>query len=203
MSIPPDNQPDNQHSLADLENPDEFQARHIGPGPEDRAAMLAELGYDSLSALVDAAVPPNIRSDGPLELPPGLTETATTEALRALADRNKVVTSLIGMGYYDTITPAVIRRNVLENPAWYTRLHPVSAGDFPGPPGGADQLPDHGHRPVCHGAWPTPPSSTRGNRRSRGHDAAATAQPAKPPNDRFVVDADTHPPDHRRGGHQS
>ena len=191
MSIPPDNQPDNQHSLADLENPDEFQARHIGPGPEDRAAMLAELGYDSLSALVDAAVPPNIRSDGPLELPPGLTETATTEALRALADRNTVVTSLIGMGYYDTITPAVIRRNVLENPAWYTAYTPyqpeISQGRLEALINFQTMVTD-----LCAMGMANASLLDEGT-------AAAEAMTLlrrlnrKAPNDRFIVDADTHP----------
>ena len=110
--------------LAQLENPTEFQARHIGPSPQEQKAMLLELGFDSLNELIDAIVPSTIRSQEPLNLSPPKTEAATTAALRELANRNTVVTSLIGMGYYNTITPAVIRRNVLENPAWYTAYTP-------------------------------------------------------------------------------
>ena len=113
--------------------------------------MLAELGFDSLSALVDAAVPPNIRADRPLQLPPGLTEAATTETLRTLADRNTVATSLIGMGYYDTITPAVIRRNVLENPAWYTAYTPYQPEISQGRLEALVNFPNHGDRLVRHG----------------------------------------------------
>ncbi len=111
-------------SLTDLEGHDEFPARHIGPGPEDRAAMLAALGWSSLSELVDRVVPASIRLDKPLDLAAGRSEAETLAELRALASRNRVMTSLIGMGYADTITPGVILRNVLENPAWYTAYTP-------------------------------------------------------------------------------
>ncbi len=86
--------------------------------------MLADLGYDSLDALTDAAVPESIRRADALDLPAPRSEVEAIAALRELADRNTVLTSLIGMGYSDTITPAVIRRNVLENPAWYTAYTP-------------------------------------------------------------------------------
>jgi len=178
-------------SLAALENPDEFQARHIGPGPQDRAAMLAEVGYDSLAELVGAAVPPTIRSDRPLELPPGLTEAATTEALRALAGRNTVATSLIGMGYYDTITPPVIRRNVLENPAWYTAYTPyqpeISQGRLEALINFQTMVTD-----LCAMGMANASLLDEGT-------AAAEAMTLlrrlnrKAPDDRFVVDADTHP----------
>jgi len=174
-----------------LENPDEFQDRHIGPGAEDRAAMLAELGFDSLSALVNAAVPPNIRSHSPLELPPGLTEAGTTEKLRALADRNTVATSLIGMGYYDTITPAVIRRNVLENPAWYTAYTPyqpeISQGRLEALINFQTMVTD-----LCAMGLANASLLDEGT-------AAAEAMTLlrrlnrKAPDDRFIVDADTHP----------
>jgi glycine dehydrogenase len=101
-----------------------FEDRHIGPDRAEQAAMLEVLGYASLDALTDAAVPDSIRSDAPLDLPPARSEVEAIAALRALADRNRVVTSLVGMGYSDTITPAVIRRNVLESPAWYTAYTP-------------------------------------------------------------------------------
>ncbi|WP_419925782.1 aminomethyl-transferring glycine dehydrogenase [Candidatus Poriferisocius sp.] len=183
--------PASSESLATLENPDEFQARHIGPGAEDRAAMLAELGFDSLATLVDAAVPPNIRSNSPLELPPGLTERDTTERLRALADRNTVATSLIGMGYYDSITPAVIRRNVLENPAWYTAYTPyqpeISQGRLEALINFQTMVTD-----LCAMGMANASLLDEGT-------AAAEAMTLlrrlnrKAPDDRFIVDADTHP----------
>jgi glycine dehydrogenase len=102
----------------------EFADRHIGPRAHDVADMLAELGVASLDELIDRVVPAAIRSDADLDLPPGVTEGEALARLRALADRNQVMTSLIGMGYSDTITPTVILRNVLESPAWYTAYTP-------------------------------------------------------------------------------
>ncbi len=113
-----------QASLDDLVDHGEFIPRHIGPGAEDQQHMLAALGLDSLEALVDAVVPSSIRWDKPLELPSAVTEREALDALRALATRNTVATSLIGTGYSDTITPPVILRNVLENPGWYTAYTP-------------------------------------------------------------------------------
>jgi glycine dehydrogenase len=102
----------------------EFADRHIGPNPADQDAMLALLGYPTLDALVDAAAPGAIREREPLGIGDALSEINAIAALQSLADRNEVFTSLIGLGYYDTITPAVILRNVLENPAWYTAYTP-------------------------------------------------------------------------------
>ena len=114
-----------QPSLAALEAARPFSERHIGvdDGP-DRQQMLELLGYPDLDALIDEAVPASIRSQLALSLPPAATETEVAAELRALADRNTVLTSMIGLGYYDTITPPVIRRNVLESPAWYTAYTP-------------------------------------------------------------------------------
>jgi glycine dehydrogenase len=103
---------------------DGFAARHIGPSAEEVDAMLAALEFDSLAELVDRAVPDAIRDRTPLDLPPARSEADTLVHLQELADRNQVLTSLIGMGYANTITPPVIRRNVLENPAWYTAYTP-------------------------------------------------------------------------------
>ncbi len=86
--------------------------------------MLAEIGYPDLDALIDAAVPGSIRSSEPLDLPPALTESETAAALAELAGQNTVKTAMIGLGYYPNHTPAVIRRNVLEDPAWYTAYTP-------------------------------------------------------------------------------
>ena len=107
----------------------DFSARHIGPSPDEQQQMLAAVGYSSLDALTAAALPPALGGTGtaPLDLPglPGpLSEAEAQARLRRLADRNTAATSMIGLGYYPTITPAVIRRNVLENPAWYTAYTP-------------------------------------------------------------------------------
>ena len=101
-----------------------FVDRHVGPRGDDVARMLAMVGAPSLEALVDEAVPAAIRSARPLDLPAARGESEVADALRALADRNRVVTSMIGLGYHGTMTPAVIRRNVLENPGWYTSYTP-------------------------------------------------------------------------------
>jgi glycine dehydrogenase len=105
----------------------DFSRRHIGPRPTDVAKMLAEIGARSLDELIDQTVPSNIRVDDPIELDAPLSEHEALADLRALASRNTVLTTLIGMGYYDTITPPVIQRNVLENPAWYTSYTPYQA----------------------------------------------------------------------------
>ncbi|MBV9821568.1 MAG: aminomethyl-transferring glycine dehydrogenase [Actinobacteria bacterium] len=102
-----------------------FSARHIGvTAPADQAVMLKALGFDSIDDLLAAAIPASIRTTLELALPPAASEAEVAAELRALAARNAVRASLIGLGYYDTVTPPVIRRNVLENPAWYTAYTP-------------------------------------------------------------------------------
>jgi glycine cleavage system P protein (glycine dehydrogenase) len=110
--------------MADLTPTDTFPERHLGPSPAEQAKMLSDLGFTSLDDLTTAAVPAAIRSDGPLDLPAALGESETTAALREMASRNRVVPSLIGLGYHSTITPPVIQRNVLESPGWYTAYTP-------------------------------------------------------------------------------
>jgi glycine dehydrogenase len=102
----------------------EFLSRHVGTSPEDQAVMLKELAYESLDALIDAAVPGSVRSLGSLDLPAAMTEREVAAELRRLAASNIEAEPMIGLGYYSTITPAVIRRNVLENPSWYTAYTP-------------------------------------------------------------------------------
>ncbi|MCC2334000.1 aminomethyl-transferring glycine dehydrogenase [Cellulomonas wangsupingiae] len=102
----------------------DFADRHIGPRGDETSRMLAALGYDDLDALVDAAVPAAIRTDRPLDLPAARSEEEVLRALRAIATRNRVLRPMIGQGYSGTVTPAVIRRNVLESPAWYTAYTP-------------------------------------------------------------------------------
>ena len=101
----------------------EFARRHIGPSADEQRQMLTAVGYSSLDELTEAALPASA-SAPPLDLPPALAEADALAELRRLAGRNQVLTSMIGLGYYGTITPAVIRRNVLENPGWYTAYTP-------------------------------------------------------------------------------
>ncbi len=103
---------------------DTFADRHIGPTAADVERMLAAVGVGSLDELLDQAVPASIRDDKPLELEDAVSEPEALARLRALAERNEVVTSLIGAGYYGTHTPGVILRNVMESPAWYTAYTP-------------------------------------------------------------------------------
>jgi len=114
--------PDDQTERDDVRST--FADRHIGVSEAEQSAMLAQLGYPTLGALIDAAVPAAIRERVPLALDAGLSESEALARLRRLGARNEVFTSLIGLGYSDTITPNVILRNVLENPAWYTAYTP-------------------------------------------------------------------------------
>ena len=116
-----------QALLADLEQRDEFIARHIGPGAEEIAAMLAAIGAGSLDQLIEQTVPAAIRLADSLPLPPAQPEHAALASLKSIAAKSRVLKSLIGMGYSDTLTPAVIVRNVLENPGWYTAYTPYQA----------------------------------------------------------------------------
>ncbi|MGE4586515.1 MAG: aminomethyl-transferring glycine dehydrogenase [Mangrovibacterium sp.] len=106
---------------------DKFEARHIGPREEEISEMLGKIGVDSLEELIRQTIPGNIRLKEPLRLEDGLTERQYYRKILALAKKNKVFNTYIGMGYYDTITPAVILRNVLENPVWYTSYTPYQA----------------------------------------------------------------------------
>jgi len=112
-------------SLHSASAPRDFASRHIGPSPEEIAAMLKAVGADSLDALMAQTLPADIRMPGALtSMGDACSETEALERLRALASRNTVFTSLIGQGYYGTHTPLVILRNILENPAWYTAYTP-------------------------------------------------------------------------------
>ena len=111
-------------ALKDLEQRNAFIARHIGPTAADTQAMLHTVGADSLDALVKSTVPANILTNAPLAMDDSRTEAETLAYLKHLAAQNKVHKSYIGMGYYDTIVPPVILRNVMENPGWYTAYTP-------------------------------------------------------------------------------
>src|SRR6266404_2524189 len=106
---------------------EDFQRRHIGPNPQEARQMLELLGFKNLDALVDAAVPKQIRLTRPLQIPAGRSEPEVLSALRQIASQNQVFRSYIGMGYYDCVTPAVIQRGLFENPGWYTQYTPYQA----------------------------------------------------------------------------
>ena len=110
-----------------LEPSDRFAPRHIGPSDSDVAAMLERVGVASLNALVDQTIPASIRLKEPLTLPAPRGEHRLLADLAAMAADNEVRRSYLGMGYYETITPPVILRNVLENPGWYTQYTPYQA----------------------------------------------------------------------------
>ncbi|WP_447036159.1 aminomethyl-transferring glycine dehydrogenase [Streptomyces sp. DSM 118878] len=110
--------------LAALEQGIPFEQRHIGPDAAAQAKMLAQVGYGSLDDLTAAAVPDVIKNAEALDLPGARSEAEVLAELRSLADRNQVLDSMIGLGYYGTFTPPVILRNVMENPAWYTAYTP-------------------------------------------------------------------------------
>jgi len=114
-------------SLRELEHHGAFIERHIGPNDAEIALMLRAVGYDSLDAMTDAIVPGKIKSPAPLALPQSVTEEQALVKIRAIADKNQVFRSFIGQGYYGTLTPNVILRNILENPAWYTAYTPYQA----------------------------------------------------------------------------
>ncbi|MCP4510437.1 MAG: glycine dehydrogenase (aminomethyl-transferring), partial [Fuerstiella sp.] len=101
-----------------------FRRRHIGVSPDVAEQMSRGIGFESVEQLVDAAVPASIRRQQPLDLPEARSETRALKWLKQIMSRNQVRRSLIGMGYHDCITPAVILRNILENPGWYTAYTP-------------------------------------------------------------------------------
>lgn len=113
--------------LEQLEMRGSFIPRHIGPDARQTQEMLAELGLGQLEDLVEQVIPANILNHEPLKLTETISERAVIKYLRAMRERNQVLTSMIGMGYYDTIMPSVIKRNVLENPGWYTAYTPYQA----------------------------------------------------------------------------
>ena len=114
-------------TLAELEPRANFIRRHIGPSEVETAEMLREVGAKTLEEFIDKVVPEKIRLSRPLDLPKAKAERSALSYLRRMVERNEVFVSMIGMGYYGTITPKVILRNVLENPGWYTAYTPYQA----------------------------------------------------------------------------
>ena len=127
-----------------LSQADRFVSRHNGPGETEIKEMLKVIGVDSLQQLVDETVPADIRLQHPLSLPDGVSEFEHLHHLKNIAAKNKIFKSYLGLGYYDCIVPAVIQRNIFENPGWYTQYTP-SGGDFPGTSGSAVEFSNHGH----------------------------------------------------------
>jgi glycine dehydrogenase len=116
-----------KHVDAAIPTAESFVPRHVGPDEKDVAEMLKTLGFSSLDELIEATIPRRIRWREHLDLPKGLTEPEVLSYFRALAAKNQVFRSFIGMGYSDTVTPPVIQRNILENPGWYTAYTPYQA----------------------------------------------------------------------------
>src|SRR3954463_5277759 len=106
---------------------DRFINRHIGPSEHDVAEMLRVVKAASLDELISSTVPSSIRMKKPLNIPAAKTEREMLDGLAEIAAKNQVFRNFIGMGYHDTITPAVIQRNILENPGWYTQYTPYQA----------------------------------------------------------------------------
>src|SRR5688500_15731726 len=108
-----------------LEN--EFTRRHLGPAESDTGRMLKKIGVTSLDELIDQTVPPNIRMNQDLDIPSAMNEHEYLKHIKSISLKNKLFANYIGQGYYDTITPSVILRNIFENPGWYTQYTPYQA----------------------------------------------------------------------------
>jgi len=112
---------------------EKFVSRHIGPRDNDIEAMLKTVGAPSVEALIEETIPSDIRLKEPLDLPEALSESEYFAKIKGIAAKNKLYRTFIGQGYYDTNTPAVIQRNVLESPGWYTSYTPCLLYTSPSP----------------------------------------------------------------------
>ncbi|HVF20255.1 MAG TPA: aminomethyl-transferring glycine dehydrogenase [Mycobacteriales bacterium] len=177
--------------MAELESTAPFTGRHIGPSEDEQAKMLAVIGYGSLDELTDVAVPDAIRMAERLDLPAAASEPEMLAELRELAGRNRVLTPMIGLGYYGTHTPAVIRRNILENPAWYTAYTPyqpeISQGRLEALLNFQTMVADLTGVPVANASL-----LDEGTAAAEAMTLARRASKA-PADAAFVVDADCHP----------
>ncbi len=179
------------HSLADLEAAAPFSERHIGPREDEIAKMLAVVGHGSLAELAEAAVPAAIRATERLDLPAAASEPEVVAELRALAARNTVVQPMIGCGYSGTHTPAVVLRNVMENPAWYTAYTPYQ----PEISQGRLEMLLNFQTVVCDLTGLDVAGSSLLDESTAAAEAMTLARrTSKTPQDAaFVVDAETHP----------
>ena len=189
MSIHPASASQRQR-LTDLLGSDDFVGRHIGPTAAEQAHMLTVLGVDSLDALLAQTVPASIRMDGELPLAASRTVDDVLGQLRQMARRNAHRTSLIGQGYYGTITPPVIQRNVLENPAWYTAYTPyqpeISQGRL-------ETLLNFQTMIGELTGFPLANASLLDEATAAAEAMAMARRASKVKGDRFLVHADTHP----------
>ncbi|MFP5315758.1 MAG: glycine dehydrogenase, partial [Actinomycetes bacterium] len=168
-----------------------FADRHIGARRQsDIDAMLKAVGYDSLDGLVDSAVPDSIRQERPLKLDSALSEVEVLNALRTLAGKNKTAVQMIGLGYHGTLTPAVVRRNVLEDPSWYTAYTPyqpeISQGRLEALLNFQTMVQDLAALPVAN-------ASLLDEATACAEAVSLLWRAAKGPADVVVVDADCHP----------
>jgi glycine dehydrogenase len=177
-------------TLHDLDTAVPFERRHIGPDAAAQQRMLSELGYADLDGLMAAAVPAGIRSREPMQLPPALTESEALELLRAKAERTNPGVAMIGLGYHPTVTPAVIRRNVLENPSWYTAYTPyqpeISQGRL-------EALLTFQTAVADLSGLPTANASLLDEATAAAEAMTLVRRALRGPNAPFVVDADTLP----------
>ena len=176
--------------MARIDSSSAFAARHIGPSADEQAKMLAVVGFGSRQELAAAAVPSGIHSDHRLELPAPATEDEALAELRELAGRNRVLTSMIGLGYADTITPPVILRGVLEDPGWYTAYTPyqpeISQGRL-------EALLNFQTLVADLTGLPTAGASLLDEPTAAAEAMSLCRRVSKSTSARFVIDADTHP----------
>ena len=176
--------------LSELERAVPFSRRHIGPSPEDQERMLALLGHASLDDLARAAVPSSILLESALDLPEALPEIDVLAELRELGHRNRVMTTMIGLGYYGTHTPQVVLRKVLENPAWYTAYTPyqpeISQGRLEALLNYQTMICDLTGLPVAN-------SSLLDEATAAAEAMTVARRVSKAASNRFVVDADVFP----------
>ena len=177
-------------SLSELQPGANFIPRHIGPRAHEVDAMLEAVGVKSLEDLIDQVVPQSIRLKTPLELPEPVSERNVLSDLRKTSTRNRVLTSMIGMGYYGSITPKVIMRNVLENPGWYTAYSPyqseVSQGRL-------EALVNYQQMVVDMTGLPLANASLLDEATAAAEAMAMAHRVAKSKANSFFVDVDTHP----------
>ncbi len=180
----------NRLSLSELQPGANFIPRHIGPREHEIDAMLKYVGASSLEGLVDRVVPASIRVQTPLDLPLPVSERNVLSDLRKTSARNKVLTSMIGMGYYGSITPKVILRNVLENPGWYTAYSPYQAEVSQGR---LEALVNYQQMIIDMTGLDLANASLLDEATAAAEAMAMAHRVAKNKVDAFFVDSDTHP----------
>jgi len=181
---------DKRIALKDLEPGANFIRRHIGPDEAETAAMLKTVGASTLDDFIDKVVPRKIRAKRPLDLAKPMPERTALSYLREAASRNEVFTSMIGMGYYGTITPKVILRNILENPGWYTAYTPYQAEVSQGR---LEALLNYQQMIVDMTGLPIANASLLDEGTAAAEAMTMAKRVAKSPSNTFFVDADTHP----------